>query len=34
VLMNNAVNLAVASYHIISDEETSTGVEAVLRKFG
>jgi FkbM family methyltransferase len=34
VLMNNAVNLAVASYHIISGEETSTGVEAILRRFG
>ncbi len=33
-LMNNAVNLAVASYHIISGEETSTGVEAVLQRFG
>ena len=34
VLTNNAVNLAVASYHIIDGEETSAGVEAVLRKFG
>jgi len=34
VLMGNAVNLAVASYHIINGEETSTEVEAVLRKFG
>ena len=34
MLMNNAVNLAVASYHIISGEETSSEVEAVLQRFG
>jgi FkbM family methyltransferase len=33
VLMGNAVNLAVATYHIIEGEETSPGVEAILRKF-
>jgi FkbM family methyltransferase len=34
VLMQNKVNLAVASYHIINGEETSTEVENILRKFG
>lgn len=34
VLMDNNVNLAVASYHIINGEETSTEVENILGKFG
>jgi len=33
VLMDNNVNLAVASYHIINGEETSVEVENMLEKF-
>jgi FkbM family methyltransferase len=33
-LRNNKVNLAVASYHIVNGEETSTEVENILRGYG